>query len=390
MSLLGSRMKVALLTTDSRELLKDYAKAVPEFGAAPEALLEGFAHLPDVEVHIVSCARARVNSPSRLAPNIVFHSLYVRKIGWMRTAYQGCIRAVRKKLREIQPDIVHGQGTELDCALNAAFSGFPNVVTIHGNMGELARVFRAPIGSFGWLAARLETFALKRTRGVFCNSAHTERLVTPRARRVWRVPNALREPFFAPLPPPPGNARCTLVNVGSEVGPRKRQLELLDVVRELRQQGLDFQFQFVGEVRPSSPYGAAFLDKLKPLEKAGFACCTGRKLTGELIGILDAAHGMVHFPPEESFGLVAVEAAARDLRFFGARVGGIPDVMAGVPGVELFGVDDWRGLTSSIAAWIRSGFPRAGGARPTIRARYHPRVIARRHLEIYREVLRRP
>jgi glycosyltransferase involved in cell wall biosynthesis len=385
-------MKIAFLTADTREVLKDYGNSIPEFGTAPTAVLQAFALLPDLEVHVVSCARARMNSPAKLAPNVFFHSLYVPKIGWMRTAYQGCIRAVRTKLKEIRPDIVHGQGTELDCALNAAFSGFPNVVTIHGNMRELARVFRAPIGSFAWLAARLEGFTLRRTMGVLCNSSHTERLVRPRTPRVWRVPNALREPFFAPLPPPDARAgrRCTLVNVGTEVGPRKRQLELLDVIRELRRQGLDFQFQFVGEVQTSTPYATAFREQVKPMEQEGFARCLGRKPVGELVGIFDAADAMVHFSPEESFGLVIVEALARDLKVFGARVGGVPDVTTGVPDVELFGVDDWSGLCSAIAGWIHSGFPRARGAAQVMRARYHPQVIAQRHLEIYREVLQRP
>jgi hypothetical protein len=180
-------MKVAILTTDSREHYRDYENREPSFGAAPEALLQGFAQLLELEVHVVSCLRKKVHSPSKLAPNIFFHGLHVPKIGWMRTGYQGCIRAVRKKLRAIQPDIVHGQGTERDCALNAVFSGWPNVVTIHGNMAELARLFQARVGSFQWLAARLENFALKRTAGVFCNSAYTEQLVKGRTPRTWHV-----------------------------------------------------------------------------------------------------------------------------------------------------------------------------------------------------------
>src|SRR5580765_2442555 len=108
-------MRVAFLTTDNRGPFKQYDSTIPWFGMAPEALLQGFAHLPEVEVHIVSCARMRMQSPEKLAPNIFFHSLCVPKVGWMTTLYQGCIRATRKKLREIQPDIVHGQGTELDC-----------------------------------------------------------------------------------------------------------------------------------------------------------------------------------------------------------------------------------------------------------------------------------
>jgi glycosyltransferase involved in cell wall biosynthesis len=379
-------MKIALLTTDSREILKNYSSSVLEFGTAPAALMQGFALMPEVEVHVVSCAREKMSSPAKLAPNIFFHSLCVPKIGWMRTGFQGCIRAVRKKLKEIQPDLVHGQGTEHDCAISAVFSAFPNVVTIHGNMAELARQFRERVGSYVWLAARLETFTLKRTDGVFCNSAYTEQLVQPRARRTWRVPNPVREQFFVPPPELPPARKCTLVNVGV-IAARKRQLELLDVARELRQRGLDFEFQFVGDARDNSGYVAAFLEKIKPMERDGFARCVGLKTGSELVQLFDRSSGMVHFSPAESFGLAVAEGLARDLKLFAARVGGVPDIAAGVPEAELFGADDWRGLTAAIADWIGRGFPRACGAGAVMRARYHPEIIARRHVEIYREVL---
>jgi glycosyltransferase involved in cell wall biosynthesis len=379
-------VKLALLSTDNREVFKDYRAPAPYFGTAPEALMQGYARLPDLEVHVVSCTRRPMKSPEKLAPNIFFHSLHVPKIGWIRTAYQGCIRAVRRKLKVIRPDIVHGQGTELDCAINAVFSGWPNVVTIHGNMAELARLFQARIGSFYWLAARLENFALKRTGGVFCNSGYTEQLVSPRARRTWRVPNAIREQFFAPFPEPPHPGRCTLVNVGL-VSPRKRQLELLDVALALHRQGLDFRFEFIGQAPPRSPYTAAFLEKIGPMEMEGFARYVGFKPTPELVRAFDTATALVHFPFEEAFGLVVAEGLARNLKFFGARLGGIMDIASGVPEAELFAPDDWQGLTGAIAQWIRHGFPQPTNAAAIMRARYDPLVVARRHLEIYREVL---
>ena len=381
-------MKIALLTTDNRTMYKDYSTPAPYFGTAPEALMQGFALTPEVEVHVVSCVRGKVQSPAKLAPNIFFHSLRVPKIGWMRTGYQGCIRATRKKLKEIRPEIVHGQGTEMDCAVNAVFSGRPNVVTIHGNMAELARLLKARIGSFGWLAARLENFTLKRTAGVFCNSAYTEQLVKPRTPRTWRVPNAIREQFFAPPAAPALARKCRLVNVGV-VSRRKRQVELLDVARALREQGLDFEFQFIGQANPNDPYAAAFLEKIKPMEKEGFAHYAGLKGTHELIQAFDASSALVHFPLEEAFGLVVAEGLARNLKFFGARLGGLIDITDGVPEAELFAADDWRGLTLAIASWIRRGFPRAPGAVQSIRARYHPSAIARQHVEIYQEVLGR-
>src|SRR5262245_23414015 len=225
-------MVIAQLTTDNREPFREYHKESPWFGAAPEALLQGFMSLPDVRVHVISCTQQPVKAPEKLGENIWFHSLVVPKTGWMRTFYRGCIRAVRKKVIELQPDLVHGQGTERDCALSAAFSGSPNVVTIHGNMKAMTTFNRAHIGSFHWLAARLETLALRKTAGVFCNSAYTEGLVSSRTKRVWRVPNAVRPAFFTSPPEPERGARPIILNVGV-LSSRKRQTEILEVGRQL-------------------------------------------------------------------------------------------------------------------------------------------------------------
>ena len=378
-------MVIAQLTTDNREPYREYDKVVPWFGAAPEALLQGFAKMADLEIHVISCAQQPMKSPEKLADNIWFHSLHVPKLGWLRTGYQGCIRAVRKTLRAIQPDIVHGQGTERDCAISALFSGFPNVVTLHGNMAELARLFPQRIGSYGWLAARLENFTLKRAGGVFCNSEYTESLVRNRARRFWRVPNAIREELFSTPKGTVAPARCTLLNIGV-ISPRKRQLELLERMAEMHRRGLEFDLEFIGVVDANDAYGAAFLKAVEA--KQGCARYLGLKSTQALIACCDRASGLIHFPTEEAFGLVVAESLVRGLKLFGSRVGGIIDIATGVEGAELFEKDDWAGLEAAIARWIGRGSPRPLEAAALMRERYHPDAIARRHLEIYREVLK--
>jgi glycosyltransferase involved in cell wall biosynthesis len=329
-----------------------------------------------------------MESPEKLAPNIYFHSLRVPRIGWMRTLFFGCARVIRRKLKDIQPDIVHGQGTEEYCSISAVVSGFPNVLTIHGNMAPLAHMFKAPIGSYVWLAARLENFTLGRTAGVFCNSQYTEELVQPRTRRTWRVPNPIRSQFFELPTEPIRPGKPLLINVGV-ISPRKRQIELLKVIEDLRRQGLDFEFQFVGYADPANPYASAFLEKIRSLENEGTVRFLGPCNIAELIRLFDSASAMVHFPSEEAFGLVVAEALARNLKFFGSRTGGIVDIATGVNPAELFDTQDWTGLASAIGRWLRNASPRPLDTAVAMRARYSPSVIAQRHIEIYREVLRR-
>jgi glycosyltransferase involved in cell wall biosynthesis len=381
-------MRIAILTTDRRESAPDCTDPQPRIGIAPEALLQGFAQLPEAEVHVISCLKQPLNSPEKIADNIFYHGVVVPRIGWMRTLYQGCVRATRKKLREVQPDIVHGQGTERDCAMSAVLSGFPNVLTIHGNMVAMAEFYKSRPGSFHWLAARLENFALRRTAGVFCNSAYTEGRVAPRTERVWRVANALRAAFFDRPPAASRGARPVLLNVGVISG-YKQQLEILAVMRRLWERGLRFEMQFAGALDAATNYGADFRRQMAGAEQAGYARHLGALEINELIAAFDGASALVHFPLEESFGLVVAEALSRNLKFFGAATGGIPDIAAGVEGAELFPAGDWAAFEDSLARWIEAGCPRPANAAAVMRERYHPLVIARRHLEIYREVLGR-
>jgi glycosyltransferase involved in cell wall biosynthesis len=377
-------VRVAILTTDNREHYRNYALPEPVFGPAIEALLQGLSLFPEVEVHVISCTQQPMVAPKKLSTNTWFHLLHVPKIGWLRTGYQGCIRAIRQKLREIQPNVVHGQGTERECALSAAFSGFPNVVTIHGNVARIAHATRVPVGSFWWWAAQLERFTLPRTFGVLCNSAYTESVVRPHARQTWVVPNAVRREFFeTPIPARAPASKPILLNIGV-IAPHKQQLSLLEVADALYRNGHNFELQFIGPANRKDRYAAEFLRRLKVAP--GFARYLGAVQLSELLRLLDAASALVHIPFEEAFGLVVAESLSRNLKFFGTNIGGLPDIARGVDGTELFSLQGSHALASAIANWISAGGQRPKLAAVEMRLRYHPEVIAKRHVKIYHEI----
>jgi len=70
-------------------------------------------------------------------------------------------------------------------------------------------------------------------------------------------------------------------------------------------------------------------------------------------------------------------------------VGGVVDIASGVESAELFAPQDWVAMEEAIARWITSGCPRPVTTAVTMRERYHPLVIARRHQDIYRAVLKK-
>lgn len=377
-------MKVALITTDNREHFKNYAKTVPSFGTAPEALLQGFAQLPDVEVHVVSCARMRMQSPEKLADNIFFHSLLVPKIGWMTTAYQGCIRAARKKLREIQPDIVHGQGTEMDCALDAVFSGFPNVLTIHGNLRLIAKVNRVKPFSFIWLAARLEVRTIPRSSGVVCITRYTQGAVADLARRTWVVPNAVDASFFdvnaEPSPGKPPRFLC----VGA-VCVRKNQNAFIRALDALARER-PFELMFLGTTTPGRAYDDEFLELVRERPWCTYGGVANRE---QLKEHLRAASALALPSLEDNCPMVVLEAMAAGVPVIAANVGGLPDLIEeGQTGFFCDPLDAGsmsRAVEKMLANRAAAG-ELAARAKEQARARFHPKIIAQQHIDIYRQI----
>jgi glycosyltransferase involved in cell wall biosynthesis len=378
------KMKIVILTTDNRQALRQYEKPEPFFGTAPEALLQGFAQLSEVEVHVVSCTRQGMSSPEKLAPNIFFHSLVVPKIGWMKTFFQGCIRATRKKIQEIQPAIVHGQGTEMDCSLSAVFSGFPNIVTIHGNMRLIAAVNHERPFSYNWLAARLESFTLPRTDGVVCITNYTRQAVADLARRTWVLPNAVDQSFFDVPTNRTANALATGICVGA-ICHRKNQNNFIRALDALAREK-KFKIIFLGQTGDDA-YGREFFELIKTrpwCEYAGFA---GR---AQLKEFFKSASFAVLPTLEDNCPMVVLEAMAAGVPVLASKVGGVPDLIT----------DEKTGLfcdpecPETFAAGVRRLVEDSGlaarldaAAQMEARDRFHPVIVARGHLEIYREVL---
>jgi glycosyltransferase involved in cell wall biosynthesis len=379
-------MKIAILTTDNREAYRQYSARTPYFGTAPNALFEGFAALPNLEVHILSCTQQPMSSPTKLADNIWFHSLHVPKIGWLRTGYTGCIRAVRKELRKIQPDIVHAQGTERDCAISAVFQKIPKILTIHGNIRAITKLHRHSPLSFWWIQSQLEAFCLPRFAGVICNSKYTQQQVSDLAKKTWLVPNPVRDSFFTPIIRSNLPAETPTLLVVGVICARKRQLELLQLFIQLRQQNTRFQVKFVGSCGEDS-YGKAFLSLLNGQGNADWATWLSVLDESSLIQCMDESQALVHFPLEESFGLVVAEGLARGLKLFASKIGGICDIASGVPDAVLFDPEDWNGLSRALTSWIQRPSLSSPQMQNLMKSRYHPNVIAARHVEIYRELL---
>jgi glycosyltransferase involved in cell wall biosynthesis len=419
-------MRIAVLTTDNREHFKDYRCRRPYFGTAPEALLQGFALLPEVEVHVISCVRQPVSSPEKLADNIWCHSLVVPKSGWMATSYQGCIRAVRSKFKAVRPDVVHGQGTERDCAIEAVFSGFPNVLTIHGNMRLIAQLTKSKPLSFNWINAHLEGWTIPRSDGVVCITNYTREAVKGDSKRTWVVPNAVDTSFLAlgekrmekyesavtDAKQRPGQqkvksdgainegnlspshlhtftplTKIPIILVVANVDERKNQNAFIRALDPLAKK-MSFEVRFFGGCG-TSDCAREFRELIASRPWCHYGGMLGRE---ELRTQFEQADMLALPTREDNCPMVVLEAMASGVPVMASKVGGVPDLIDGVRTGLFCDPSQPRSFVDGVERLLNDrdfAGKLARQAHDEAVTRFHPRVIAARHLEIYREVIGR-
>lgn len=393
-------MRIAILTTDSREHFCDYSSRRPYFGTAPQGLLAGFAELAGTtrleqlslpfEIHVVSCTQQPMTSPEKLSDNVWFHSLHVPKWGWLKTGYLGCILAVRKKLSELQPDLVHAQGTERDCAISALFTPFPKILTIHGNLRLIRKAVGFPPFSALWIQSFLEGFVVPRFDGVVCITNYTKRAVEKEAKRTWVIPNAVDPAFLALGEKRDNNTRPSrhsppVVLVVANVDIRKNQnalIQALDSVAEKRA----FCLRFFGQCGEDE-YGREFQRLVKARSWCEYGGMIGREA---LQAQFEGAFALILPTQEDNCPMVILEAQAAGVPVMASDVGGIPDlVVDGVTGL----LTDPNSSESMSAATERLLTDQhlterlVVSGRKQALERFHPFAIAQRHLEVYREVV---
>lgn len=381
-------LRIAFLTTDNREQFGRYDDPSPYFGTAMSALLEGFALLPrEIEVHVVCCAKRAMRKPERIAANIWFHQPLVPKLGWGRSVFVGCGLAVRKVLRRIGPELVHAQGTERDCAVSMmmAPSVVPRLLTIHGHMGRIAEITKARFPDYYWLASRLERLALRRGDGVVALNNYTNARVSPAARQVWVVPNAVSQSFFEiKRRVEPGLAICV-----AGIRPWKCQVELMQTLDGLPPDRRPRRLAFIGD-STSDAYGESFVKAVGL--RASWCEHVGNLEREHLQEWLARAELLILPSIEDNCPMVILEAMAAGVPVVASAIGGIPELVKDKVTGRCFDPHDGNCVRAvvtdaladpeKLAAWGDAGKMEA--------IRCHlPRVVARQHLDLYRSAIAR-
>ena len=160
----------------------------------------------------------------------MFHVLPTTQRGRSTTLFREDRRAIGAVLDEIQPDLVHGWGTEDVYGLAAVLSGRPNIVSMQGILSYYALKNRMPARSY--LQAMLELFILWKAEKVTTESEWGRNVVLRRNpfAKLELVEYGVQQVFFQTKWKPEETKPFALFVGG--ISPRKGIQDLVEAFRD--------------------------------------------------------------------------------------------------------------------------------------------------------------
>ena len=341
----------------------------------------------DIELHGVSFGPR--GSSYKYAEKFGYpvHYLPSRRLGPL-TLYRGQRASFDALMKRLQPDLIHGQGVDLPGYL-AAVSNYPNVVTVHGLVGEDAKFltglktrWRAKL-----VSRRIERRTIQMATNVISISPFVEQYYGSRLRAAtYNIPNPIADHFYR-VERRPELGRFLFAG---HVNPRKG---VSDLIRAFSQVAIQPGVRLI--LAGSLDVNPGYVERVRRLcrelgieDQVEFR---GLLTTQELLEELSKAHALVLASYQETAPMVIQEAMAAGVAVIASRICGVPyQVGHGETGwlVEPGEIDDLSERMRNLLV-DSSLAERMGSAARTKALAYRAESVARQTADVYEKILAR-
>ncbi len=342
---------------------------------------------PDVEVHIVTL-RPGVPRPREFNHGDVRVHLFPTPPKTRLLWHQPSVRLMRRALTTIAPDVVHGHGSTLYAAA-AATSSYPHVVTVHGIVAREAPTIwdwraRLSIEVDRWF----ERWTLTKVRDVIAISPYVLEAYPWLRARVHFIENPV-DPRYFDVPEnavEPGTILCV-----ARVIPRKGIHHLIRAFARIADRFPHAQLFIVGETDPFPKYTALCRDAARAGGVGDRVHFVGPMSPAELAKAYGRAQVVALASVQETAPVVVAEALAAGRPVVATAVGGVPYMIREGETGWLVPPRDEDTLADALASALQDPercVEMGRAARAEARQRFHPRPLAKKHLDVYDMVRR--
>ena len=353
-----------------------------------ETLAGALASLPGIEVHVITSYKGEKTIQVRRGRLTVTY-LVIPKLCNALTLYGYTARMASLLIRTLEPDIVHGIGTEHIWPFVAVRSNYPSVVTIHGVVNEIVKKTHPPLFSRLRYFGLLEKRVINRTRHLIAISPYIQRMVEHNSsNRVYPVENAVSNRYFEVIASP--SRSKTILFVG-HTGKGKGLRTLVEAFAQLKRRKVaaDWRIHVLGPVHEGNYYDG-ICQTIEAEKLQSDISFKGFLLPSEMTEEYRTAAFLVLPSKQESAPMCIAEAMACGIPVVATPVGGVPYMVAdGLTGF-LCSVNNNEILAYRMLEFMEHpAFRDRCGKQAKLDAerRWKPEKIASQTLQVYQDIL---
>lgn len=307
-----------------------------------------------LEVHVLALAPGLRQTLVAKDDGVTVHWLALPHQARVASCFQWPRLIVQNTLRRIQPDLVHGVGTEHEYPYLAQVSGYPYLIGVHVLVRDvMARIRQSRKRRLRLhLFKHLESRVLEQAPFVTVTTPFlAEAIGTGGRRRVFVIPNAVHPRFEQMAVQQKPDTPCRFLFAG-RISPEKNIETLLTAFIRLHASRPDIRLDLVGGIEDRGYYDM-LMKFINTSHAASAVVFHGQQSSGRLVQFMRQAHVLVLPSRYEAFGLVLAEAMSMGLPVIASRIGGIPYLVRDRLNGLLFTPDDDDALFRHMALLAR-------------------------------------
>lgn len=313
-------MKTAILTQYPLDL-KNIRGGVESSMAG---LIKELKKFEDLQLHVVTLSKLVSEDKIIIDGNMTIHYLSSPKLPQLITSLTFDQYKIKRKICEINPDIVNAHMTAPIYGFPALKTKYPVIVTVHGIVEEEANTWEGVLGAIKKrLFTPMEKQVLKKSKFIVAVTPYVEQKIRQKCNGLlYIIPNGIDQDNF--------EIKSNLIEnrllfVGG-IEPRKGVLDLLRAINIIKKENPFIKLHIVGKVRNKEYFNS--LEKyIKQKNLNDQVIFKGPLSDEELKKEYSECSIFVLSSREESQGMVLLEAMAAGKAVVATNIGGIPYVV---------------------------------------------------------------
>lgn len=349
-------------------------------------LIEGLKQISDLDIQVITCKKDIIKERTVRNNGVIVHYLPSQKhLGNITLDFIDKYR-IRKKIKELKPDIIHFQN-QTNYAYIGAKSHYPTVSTVHGIIHKEILFDRGLINCIRrFPRVYLEKISLENNNYIICVSPYAENIAhSLSAAKTYFIPNPISDRYFKIKDAEvPNRILCA-----APISRLKNVLDLLKALNLLKEEIPLLRLHIAGEIRDHN-YFKIISSYIKQYKLESNVEYLGHLSEQRLLKEYQECCILVLFSLHENSPMVIQQAMAAGKAVVATRVGGIPFLVEDGKTGFLVDREDIKELARKLKLLLKNeDLRRRFGKRAKQEAlkRFKTEMIAQKTYKVYQEIL---